>query len=129
MAMGSIITSDLVPIEIRGTYQSYINIIFGAGSAAGAALGGAIADALGWRWEFGVQVPLIFLCVLGSYFTVPKQLGLAEGVQKKTLWEAMKVFGFKGSLLLTISITFPILGLVSPSQLPSQIFSLTINRT
>lgn len=50
MAMGSIITSDLVPIEIRGAYQSYLNIVFGAGSAAGAALGGAIADSLGWRW-------------------------------------------------------------------------------
>jgi hypothetical protein len=119
IAMGSIITSDLVPIEIRGMYQSYINIVFGAGSAAGAALGGAIADSLGWRWEFGVQVPFIFLCVLGSYFTVPRKLGLAEGVERKTLWEAMKVFDFKGSLLLTTSITFLILGLVSLSQLPS----------
>jgi hypothetical protein len=49
MSLGSIITSDLVPIEIRGTYQSYINIVFGIGSALGAALGGAIADHLGWR--------------------------------------------------------------------------------
>jgi hypothetical protein len=49
MSMGSIITSDLVPIEIRGAYQSYINIVFGIGSALGAATGGAIADHLGWR--------------------------------------------------------------------------------
>lgn len=54
MSLGSIITSDLVPIEIRGAYQSYINIIFGIGSAMGAALGGAIADHWGWRWEFGM---------------------------------------------------------------------------
>jgi hypothetical protein len=116
IAMGSIITSDLVPIEIRGVYQSYINIVFGIGSTMGAALGGAIADSLGWRWEFGVQVPLIFACVLGSSLTVPRKLGLAAGVEKKTLWEAMKVFDFKGSFLLTISITFLILGIVSPSQ-------------
>jgi len=114
MAMGSIITSDLVPIEIRGVYQSYINIVFGIGSAMGAALGGAIADSLGWRWEFGVQVPFIALCVVASYFTIPRKLGLATGIEKKTLWEAMKVFDFKGSLLLTTSITFLILGLVSP---------------
>lgn len=44
MSMGAIITSDLVPIEIRGAYQSYINIVYGAGSALGAATGGAIAD-------------------------------------------------------------------------------------
>jgi len=131
MAMGSIITSDLVPIEIRGAYQSYINIIFGAGAIAGAALGGAIADSLGWRWEFGVQVPMIFLCLLGSYLTVPKKLGLAEGVERKTLWEAMKVFDFKGSLLLTLSITFLILGLnlggnVFPWTHPFVIASLII---
>lgn len=55
MTMGSIITSDLVPIEIRGIYQSYINIVYGLGSALGVATGGAMADHLGWRWEFGVQ--------------------------------------------------------------------------
>jgi hypothetical protein len=123
MAMGSIITSDLVPIEIRGIYQSYINIIFGIGSAMGAALGGAIADSLGWRWEFGVQVPLIAACVVGCAFTVPRKLGLAAGVEKKTLWEAMKVFDYKGSLLLTSSITFLILGIVSPLRSTSYYFS------
>ena len=55
LTMGSIITSDMVPIEIRGIYQSYINIFFGAGAALGAATGGAMADNFGWRWEFGVQ--------------------------------------------------------------------------
>lgn len=113
ITMGSIITSDLVPIEIRGVYQSYINMIFGVGSAAGAALGGAIADSLGWRWEFGIQVPALVLCLLIAILTLPSNLGLAEGVGKKSLWEAMKVFDYKGSLLLTTSITFLILGLVS----------------
>ncbi len=112
MAMGSIITSDLVPIEIRGAYQSYINIVFGAGSSLGAALGGAIADNLGWRWEFGIQVPMLAFCLFISQFTIPRKLGLARGVEKKTLWEAMKVFDFKGSFLLTSSVTFLILGLV-----------------
>lgn len=114
MTLGSIITSDLVPIEIRGAYQSYINIIFGAGSSLGAALGGAIADYLGWRWEFGIQIPGLVLCLVLAFFTVPSRLGLSEGVKRKTLWEAMQEFDFKGSILLTSSITFLILGLVSP---------------
>lgn len=117
MALGAIITSDLVPIEIRGQYQSYINITFGVGSALGAALGGAIADHLGWRWEFGIQVPAILLCLVGAYVTVPNRLGLLDGTKQKTLWEAMKVFDFKGSILLTTAITFLILGLVSSSIL------------
>lgn len=111
VALGSIITSDLVPIEIRGVFQSYINITFGAASALGAALGGAIADHLGWRWEFGIQVPMLALVLCIVCVAIPRKLGLAEGVQKKTLWEAMKVFDIKGSLLLTTSITFLILGL------------------
>lgn len=113
MTMGSIITSDLVPIEIRGAYQSYINIVFGVGSALGAALGGAIADHLGWRWEFGIQIPALVACLCIACFTVPRDLGLANGVERKSLWEAMKVFDLKGSILLTTSITFLILGLVS----------------
>ncbi|KAG9238460.1 major facilitator superfamily transporter [Amylocarpus encephaloides] len=131
MTMGSIITSDLVPIEIRGAYQSYINIVFGIGSALGAALGGAIADHLGWRWEFGIQIPALMACLLLAYFTVPSDLGLRKGTQRKTLWEAMKVFDFKGSLLLTSSTTFLILGLnlggnVYPWSHPIVVASLVI---
>ncbi len=118
MTMGSIITSDLVPIEIRGAYQSYINIIFGLGSSAGAALGGAVADSLGWRWEFGIQVPALAFCILISAYTVPSTLGLSQGAQQKSVMEAMKVFDFKGSILLTTSITFLILGLVSVQSPP-----------
>jgi hypothetical protein len=84
----------------------------------GAALGGAIADHLGWRWEFGVQVPFIAICLIIACFTIPRNLGLAEGVKQKTLLEAMKVFDLKGSILLTTSVTFLILGIVSHA-LPS----------
>lgn len=112
MVMGSIITSDLVPIEIRGAYQSYINIVYGAGSTLGAATGGAIADSLGWRWEFGIQVPFISVCLVLAMLFTPSDLGLRKGVTKQGLWGAMRVFDFKGSLLLTVSITCLILGLV-----------------
>lgn len=115
--MGSIITSDLVPIETRGTYQSYINIIYGVGSALGAATGGAIADSLGWRWEFGFQVPFLSVCLLLGIFTVPGTLGLEDGVEIESLSQAMKKFDYKGSILLTISVTALILGLVSFSNM------------
>jgi hypothetical protein len=113
LVMGSIITSDLVPIEIRGTYQSYINIIYGLGSALGAATGGAIADSLGWRWEFGVQVPFLCGCLLLCIFAIPNNLGLEAGVKNESLKEAMKKFDYVGSLMLTTSVTALILGLVS----------------
>ncbi|KAA8570691.1 hypothetical protein EYC84_000089 [Monilinia fructicola] len=109
MSMGSIITSDLIPIEIRGAYQSYLNIVFGIGAASGAALGGAIADHLGWRWEFGVQVPGLILCFIVSWLVIPSDLGLNRG--KKSLREALSVFDYKGSLLLMATITCFILAI------------------
>ncbi|KAL2158603.1 hypothetical protein VTH06DRAFT_4085 [Thermothelomyces fergusii] len=110
MTLGSIIVSDVVPIEIRGAFQSYINITYGLASMSGAALGGAMADYLGWRWEFGVQVPVILLCLIVAVLVVPSDLGLG-GREKQTLREAMRTFDFKGSVLLSSSVTFLILGL------------------
>ncbi|KAM0431787.1 hypothetical protein ACHAPT_005037 [Fusarium lateritium] len=111
MTLGSIIVSDLVPIENRGAYQSYINLNYGVGSALGAATGGAMADYFGWRWEFGVQVPPLLLCMVVAWVAIPDDLGI-EG-ERKGVWQALKEFDAKGSLLLTTSITFGILGLVS----------------
>ncbi|KAK6077493.1 transporter [Seiridium cupressi] len=129
MALGTIIISDLVPIERRGTYQSYVNVVFGLASAAGAALGGLMADTLGWRWEFGVQVPAILLCLLATIVLIPRDLGV-QG-KRETFMEAMRAFDFKGSILLTTSTTFLILGLnlggnVLPWSHPLIIISLVI---
>lgn len=76
--IGAIVLSDILPIEIRGNYQSINNLAYGAGSAydkilsqiggmraltsedrLGAAVGGLLADSIGWRWEFGVCSRLI----------------------------------------------------------------------
>lgn len=111
MTLGSIIVSDLVPIEHRGAYQSYLNMVYGIGSTLGAALGGFMADYLGWRWEFGIQVPPLLLCVVMSSLIIPGELGLQPGRKEETLMQAMRSFDFKGSLLLTSATTFLILGL------------------
>ncbi|KUJ13440.1 MFS general substrate transporter [Mollisia scopiformis] len=131
MSLSSIIISDLVPIEIRGAYQSYVNIVFGIGSSLGAALGGAICDHLGWRWLFFLQVPMVILVLVAICLMVPRDLGLLKDVQRKSVLEAMKTFDFKGSILLTTSITFLILGLnlggnVFPWSHPFVITSLAV---
>ncbi|KAH7165528.1 major facilitator superfamily domain-containing protein [Dactylonectria macrodidyma] len=129
MTLGSIIISDLVPIEDRGTYQSLMNANYGVGSALGAATGGAMADFFGWRWEFGIQVPPLLLCMAISMAAIPDDLGI-QG-ERKSVWQALKEFDAKGSLLLTTSITFVILGLnfggnVLPWSHPFVIASLVI---
>lgn len=133
MTLGSIIVSDLVPIERRGAYQSYINMVYGVASTLGAALGGFMADYLGWRWEFGVQVPALLLCVFVSVFTIPDGLGLRTH-KKETVLQALRHFDLTGSFFLMTSITFLILGLnlggnVLPWLHPFVIASLAIFAT
>ena len=55
MAIGAIINSDMVPLHIRGSYQSILNLAFGIGSSLGVAMGSFLVDTLGWRWEFSIQ--------------------------------------------------------------------------
>ncbi|WJG35155.1 major facilitator superfamily-domain-containing protein [Fusarium oxysporum Fo47] len=129
MTIGSIIVSDLVPIENRGVYQSYINMNYGVGSSLGAAAGGAMADYLGWRWEFGVQIPPLLICMVVAWIAIPDDLGI-QG-ERKGVWQALKEFDIRGSLLLTTAITFVILGLnlggnVLPWSHPFVIASLVI---
>lgn len=88
-----------------------MNIVYGVGSALGAALGGAMAEALGWRWEFGVQIPPLVLCLCVSWVAIPDDLGVMG--ERKTVMQAVREFDARGSLLLTLSVSFLILGLVS----------------
>ena len=112
MSMGMIITSDLVSIESRGIYQSYINLAYGLGSASGAALGGFLCDRIGWRWTFGIQVPLISICCLTAWTATPTTLGPNLGkASGKTIWQTIRGFDIAGSFLLTSSVTLLILGL------------------
>ncbi|KAI5795662.1 major facilitator superfamily domain-containing protein [Geopyxis carbonaria] len=114
LTMGSIVLSDMLPIEIRGTYQSINNLFYGMGSALGAALGGFLADVLGWRWEFGIQVPFGIFCIFVCAFTIPDQqeptlaAGRKEGLG---LWDRFRDFDFAGSVYLTTSVAFIILGM------------------
>lgn len=112
MSMGMIISSDLVPIERRGVYQSYINLAFGLGSVSGAALGGFLCDHLGWRWTFGIQVPYILILLATAWLTTPTTLGpnLAR-TANLSVWQTIKGFDLAGAFLLTLSVTFLILGL------------------
>jgi MFS family permease len=112
MSLGQIINSDLVPLERRSSYLALLNLAYGTGSSLGAALGGFLADALGWRWEFGIQVPAIALCFVIACFTTPTGLGPNFAKHSNDgLWQTVKGFDLAGSFLLTISITFLVLAL------------------
>lgn len=76
-----------------------------------------MAEALGWRWEFGVQIPPILLSIAVAVVAIPDDIGLKG--PRRGVWDALGEFDFKGSALLTLSTTSAILGLVSCSSLLS----------
>lgn len=103
VALGMIVISDMVPLEIRGKYLAWLNIAFGVGSSAGAALGGFLADTIGWRWEFGIQVPVMAFCWLAAWFTMPADLGLDHSTPTKANFTNItKSFDVGGSVFLTV---------------------------
>lgn len=73
-AVVTILVTDLVSLRDRGVWQGYINIVFASGVAAGAPVGGILADSIGWRWAFAGQFPIAMLAWLAVFLVleIPK---------------------------------------------------------
>ncbi|KAI8379713.1 major facilitator superfamily domain-containing protein [Radiomyces spectabilis] len=100
--MTTVITSDLVPLRYRGTYQGYGNIAYAVGSVVGAPLGGFITDTIGWRYCFYINLPFLLVtiyvasCLLTNY-------NLAEQ-PSTTLWERLKKIDYLGAITIVLSV-------------------------
>src|SRR5579864_2302215 len=68
MALGATTIGDIFSPRERGRWMGLIMSVFGLGSIVGPLVGGFITDQFGWRWVFGVNVPLglIALALLGT---------------------------------------------------------------
>lgn len=117
MSMGLVMLNDLVYVEQRGIYISHVNVAFGLGSACGAAFGGLLCDSLGWRWSFGLQVPVLALCGISAILTTPNGLGpmlmreSGKGLNKEEnpAWNAIKTFDSLGVITLVFAVSSLIL--------------------
>lgn len=106
--VGVVILSDLVPVRSRGIYQGIMNIVFGSGSALGAPIGGLLADRIGWRWAFGIQLPFCLISILMVYnFVNVAQVKTSTGSMRTKLAR----IDFLGSGLLVSSVSCWILAL------------------
>ncbi|KAA6415220.1 MAG: mfs multidrug transporter [Lasallia pustulata] len=66
----AILLSDVIPLRDRGTWQGYFNIVFAAGAGLGGPLGGVLADHIGWRWCFLIQVPLTIAALINVHYAL-----------------------------------------------------------
>lgn len=72
-ALSSIIITDIIPLRMRGIYQGYANLIYGVGQFTGPILGSVFLawdESTGWRWMFGIQVPMVILAGFFVYNNV-----------------------------------------------------------
>lgn len=58
MTLAQTTIGDLVSPRERGRYQGLFSAVFAVCSVAGPLLGGALTDALSWRWVFYVNLPV-----------------------------------------------------------------------
>ena len=104
----------MIPFRKRGMYQALQNGIFGFGSICGASFGGSIADSIGWRWCFLIQVPISVIAFVLGWFVVKNPLELHP-----TWKEIRDKVDFLGALLLVTGISVQLVGLsLGGNELP-----------
>lgn len=109
MTMATIINSDMIPFRQRGMYQAVQNGMFGFGSICGASFGGTIADTIGWRWCFLLQVPVSVIALVLGWFVVRNQENMiAKGSGWKAVWDRID---FVGATLLVVGLSIQLVGL------------------
>ncbi|KAI1208222.1 MFS general substrate transporter [Annulohypoxylon truncatum] len=117
MTMATIVNSDMIPFRRRGMYQAMQNGIFGFGAICGASFGGSIADTIGWRWCFLLQVPVSVMAFIFGYIVIKNQSSdLSRGSSLKETW---RIVDFSGSLILVTAISIQLVGLsLGGNELP-----------
>jgi MFS family permease len=90
-------------------YQALQNGMFGFGAICGASFGGAIADNIGWRWCFLLQVPIAAIALILGLLVIQNPVGGFEGKKGiRAIWEKVDL---SGSLLLVTAISLQLVGL------------------
>lgn len=57
-ALVQIVIASIVSPRDRGRYAGYVGAVFAVATVSGPLIGGLIVDTIGWRWCFGVSVPV-----------------------------------------------------------------------
>ncbi|KAJ3557850.1 hypothetical protein NM688_g1248 [Phlebia brevispora] len=64
LSLGSIILSDLVSLQERGTYNGLIGLTWACAAAMGPLVGGALSSEGQWRWLFYLNLPICGLAAI-----------------------------------------------------------------
>jgi MFS family permease len=95
-------------------YQALQNGMFGFGAICGASFGGSVADTIGWRWCFLLQVPISAVALFLGWLVIKNP------TEMHPTWKEIKAkVDFTGALLLVTAISIQLVGLsLGGNELP-----------
>ncbi|KAK0617500.1 major facilitator superfamily domain-containing protein [Immersiella caudata] len=112
ITMATVINSDMIPFQQRGMYQAMQNILVGFGAVLGASLGGAIADGIGWRWCFLLQVPVSILALVVGYNVLENPEHTVTNLHPTNRFRsALRHVDLSGASFLVVGLVVQLLGL------------------
>ncbi|GAB7355427.1 hypothetical protein MBLNU459_g5939t2 [Dothideomycetes sp. NU459] len=109
VSMVSILLTDLVPLQEVAQYRSYVNIFSTVGRSCGGLIGGYLTQAIGWRYTFLCQCPLLILSIVLVWWKLeePKQAGHVE----QSMLTKLRRIDFLGAFFMSITLVCILLAL------------------
>ncbi|KAK3501409.1 major facilitator superfamily domain-containing protein [Neurospora crassa] len=112
MTMATVVNSDMIPFRRRGMYQALQNGMFGFGAICGASFGGSVADGIGWRWCFLLQVPVSAFALAAGWMVIKNPVNGVLGEGNERTWGLIwRKVDFTGAFLLVTAISIQLVGL------------------
>lgn len=112
MTMATVVNSDMIPFRRRGMYQALQNGMFGFGAICGASFGGSVADGIGWRWCFLLQVPVSAFALAAGWMVIKDPVNGVLGEGNERTWGLIwRKVDFTGAFLLATAISIQLAGL------------------
>ncbi|KAG0648718.1 multidrug resistance protein [Hyphodiscus hymeniophilus] len=99
VSITAFIETDLVPLRKRAFIEGLGNICYGIVFALGGVYGGEVNEAIGWRWAFLIQPPIVVMNGLLVFFVVKIR-------QKQTEASLLHQIDYFGGFTLVVAIIF-----------------------
>ncbi|QLQ11502.1 MAG: MFS transporter [Nocardioidaceae bacterium] len=97
-ALVQVVIATMVSPRERGRYNGYIGAVFALATVSGPLIGGLIVDTAGWRWCFGVGIPVAVLAFVVLQKTLHLPL-LTREVKVDYVGAALIAAGVSGLLV------------------------------
>ncbi|CAO1629970.1 unnamed protein product [Parajaminaea phylloscopi] len=103
-----VVTSDIVPLHKRGSFQGLFGAVWGVACVIGPLIGGALTDhggSLGWRWCFLINLPIGAVAAAMLFFSLH-----LNPTPRRSPAQLAREFDFVGYLVLLAAIVIFLFG-------------------